>query len=146
MCDSHQPLNGADSAAPVTHQVPPDGSGLMPCCGRTPVPGTDRMTADARLVTCTPEGARYATREEFTKAFTEAIEQLTQGEAAPALTGLPTPLGGIVACGVEGCGGKVTTHYLLRLAKSPGALRMPERPLYFCDDHVRRTELYGPTV
>ena len=37
-----------------THQCPPNGgSGLMPCCGRTPfeVPRTDRMTVDG-VVTC----------------------------------------------------------------------------------------------
>jgi hypothetical protein len=38
----------------ITHQCPPEGSGIMPCCGRTPfeVPGTDRMTLDAALVDC----------------------------------------------------------------------------------------------
>ncbi|MCU1592451.1 MAG: hypothetical protein JWP11_3707 [Frankiales bacterium] len=37
-----------------THGCPPDGSGLTPCCGRTPfeLPQTDRMTDDAALVTC----------------------------------------------------------------------------------------------
>lgn len=38
----------------TVHRCPPTGSGLMPCCGRTPfeVPLTDKMTEDARLVTC----------------------------------------------------------------------------------------------
>jgi hypothetical protein len=38
----------------TTHLCPPDGGGLMPCCGRTPfeVPRTDRMTLDPSLVTC----------------------------------------------------------------------------------------------
>lgn len=38
----------------ITHQCPPEGSGLMPCCGRTPlqVPDTDRLTLDPALVTC----------------------------------------------------------------------------------------------
>lgn len=42
------------SDGPV-HACPPDGSGIMPCCGRTPfeVPRTDRMTSDPALVTCT---------------------------------------------------------------------------------------------
>lgn len=37
-----------------THQCPPEGSGIMPCCGRTPfeVPRTDRMTLDSDSVTC----------------------------------------------------------------------------------------------
>jgi len=41
---------------PITHLVPPagEGGGLMSCCGRTlfEVPGTDRITLDANLVTC----------------------------------------------------------------------------------------------
>lgn len=39
----------------VTHQCPPRGaSGIMPCCGRTPVevPRTDRMTYKPSLVNC----------------------------------------------------------------------------------------------
>jgi hypothetical protein len=38
----------------VTHACPPDGSGVMPCCGRTPfeVSRRDRMTLDQDLVTC----------------------------------------------------------------------------------------------
>lgn len=37
-----------------THRCPPDGSGLMPCCGRTPfeVPRYHRMTTDPLFVTC----------------------------------------------------------------------------------------------
>lgn len=36
------------------HLCPPKGSGLMPCCNRTPfeVPRTDRMTLERRNVTC----------------------------------------------------------------------------------------------
>jgi len=39
---------------PVTHLQPPDGSGLTPCCGRTPfeLPGIDRMTGDPSAVSC----------------------------------------------------------------------------------------------
>ena len=42
----------------VTHLCPPDGGGLMPCCGLTPfeVPRTDQMTLDPALVTCGKEG------------------------------------------------------------------------------------------
>ena len=38
----------------TVHACPPDGLGLMPCCGRTPfeVPRTDRLTLDPALVTC----------------------------------------------------------------------------------------------
>lgn len=40
--------------APPVHACPPDGSGITPCCGRTPfeLPRTDRMATDPALVTC----------------------------------------------------------------------------------------------
>lgn len=43
-------------SAGTTHACPPEGSGVMPCCGRTPfeVPRKHRMTLDDRLVTCRP--------------------------------------------------------------------------------------------
>lgn len=39
----------------VIHACPPDGSGLMPCCGRSPidVPLTERISIDGTAVTCT---------------------------------------------------------------------------------------------
>ena len=39
----------------VTHLCPPEGSGVMPCCGRTPleVPTYHRLTLDPALATCT---------------------------------------------------------------------------------------------
>lgn len=38
----------------TVHLCPPEGSGEMPCCGRSPfeVPRTDRITEDVYLVTC----------------------------------------------------------------------------------------------
>lgn len=38
----------------VVHQCPPEGSGVTPCCGRTPfeLPRTDRMSIDTKVVTC----------------------------------------------------------------------------------------------
>lgn len=38
----------------LVHLCPPDGSGIMPCCGLTPFEvGTgERMTLDSELVTC----------------------------------------------------------------------------------------------
>lgn len=45
----------ADSAqGEVIHGFPPDGSGVTPCCGRTPfeLPHTDRMSGDPDAVTC----------------------------------------------------------------------------------------------
>lgn len=40
----------------TVHASPPDGSGITPCCGRTPfeLPRTDRMTQDPQDVTCQP--------------------------------------------------------------------------------------------
>jgi hypothetical protein len=41
------------TAGEVTHRCPPEGSGIMPCCGRTPFQAMDdRMTLDDALVTC----------------------------------------------------------------------------------------------
>lgn len=39
----------------TVHACPPDGSGLTPCCGRTPfeIHALDRMAVDLDLVTCT---------------------------------------------------------------------------------------------
>jgi hypothetical protein len=39
-----------------THRCPPEGSNVMPCCGRSPyeVPLKHRITTDPRLVTCRP--------------------------------------------------------------------------------------------
>ena len=47
-----------DNPSGLTHACPPDGSGLMPCCGRTPleVSAGDRMSVDGIDVTC--EGPR----------------------------------------------------------------------------------------
>lgn len=38
----------------TVHLCPPDGSGVTPCCGRTPfeIPLTDRVTVDELAVTC----------------------------------------------------------------------------------------------
>lgn len=38
----------------VVHRCPPDGSGLTPCCRRSPIelPRTHRMTNDPEMVTC----------------------------------------------------------------------------------------------
>jgi hypothetical protein len=48
----------ADDAREVVHGCPPDGSGLTPCCGRTPfeLPRTDRISSEAP-VTCPGPGA-----------------------------------------------------------------------------------------
>lgn len=38
----------------ITHRCPPEGSGVMPCCGRTPfeVSRSHRLTVHDELVTC----------------------------------------------------------------------------------------------
>lgn len=39
----------------IVHACPPDGSGVMPCCGRSPidVPLTERISLDGSAITCT---------------------------------------------------------------------------------------------
>jgi hypothetical protein len=57
---------GEEPADETVHGCPPDGSGLTPCCGRTPfeLPRTDRMTRDAALVTCAgPAGGAQQPKE-----------------------------------------------------------------------------------
>jgi hypothetical protein len=38
----------------ITHQCPPKGQGLTPCCGKAPfeLSRADRLTVDPSLVTC----------------------------------------------------------------------------------------------
>jgi hypothetical protein len=52
-CDSNTTPK-ADPKPETVHGCPPDGSGVTPCCGRTPfeLPRTDRMTRDPNAVTC----------------------------------------------------------------------------------------------
>lgn len=51
----YQPPAGVAPSDEVVHQCPSGGSGIMPCCGRTPfeVPRYHRMAIDPALVTCT---------------------------------------------------------------------------------------------
>lgn len=52
-CGCHGAEETATNLEPVVHACPPDGSGIMPCCGRTPfeTPG-DRITMNPNNVTC----------------------------------------------------------------------------------------------
>lgn len=68
----------------LIHACPPEGSGIMPCCGRTPFEVTShRMTQDREKVTCRgylgvllPEGAVI----EYVDGVTEGAEpQLVTG-------------------------------------------------------------------
>ena len=44
------------------HQCPSDGSGIMPCCGRTPFElRAHRVTVDPQLVTCPGRSAKDGT-------------------------------------------------------------------------------------
>lgn len=53
-------FHGRDTDGPAVpetvHACPPDGSGLTPCCGRTPfeLPRTDRISSEPAAVTCAP--------------------------------------------------------------------------------------------
>jgi hypothetical protein len=49
----------------TTHRCPPGDSGYTPCCDRSPfeLPGTDRMTLDKTVVTCTGPSATYSEKE-----------------------------------------------------------------------------------
>lgn len=51
---AYQVGHEAAAAGSLTHACPPSGSGIMPCCGRTPfdVPRYDRMTLEPSRVTC----------------------------------------------------------------------------------------------
>lgn len=47
----------------IIHACPPQGSGVMPCCGRAPaeVPATDRVTLYPENVTCSVSSRRGST-------------------------------------------------------------------------------------
>ena len=51
---SDQPSQTAGYEDGLTHQCPPDGNPIMPCCGKTPfeVSPWDRLATDPTLVTC----------------------------------------------------------------------------------------------
>lgn len=56
-------MGAENDAGAVLHLAPPKGTGLMPCCGKTPfeVPHADRMTVHRDQVTChTEAGAARA--------------------------------------------------------------------------------------
>lgn len=46
--------DNTEARAETVHGCPPDGSGLTPCCGRTPfeLPRTDRISSEADAITC----------------------------------------------------------------------------------------------
>ncbi|MEU1071885.1 MULTISPECIES: HIT domain-containing protein [unclassified Streptomyces] len=61
----------------TVHACPPDGSGLLPCCQRTPfeVPRTDRITEDPAAVTCRPsQPDRDQTRQLVHLAVEQALD------------------------------------------------------------------------
>ncbi|MGW7359431.1 hypothetical protein ACWGI0_23055 [Streptomyces sp. NPDC054802] len=71
LCDCYVVTDGL--AAVVIHACPPDGSGLTPCCGRTPfeIPRSEYMTTVPGRVTCTVrEGSR---RQRYAEAIEHAL-------------------------------------------------------------------------
>ncbi|WP_205576240.1 hypothetical protein, partial [Streptomyces europaeiscabiei] len=51
----------------TVHACPPDGSGVTPCCGRTPfeLPRTDRISSETAAITCAPAvSSRPGTEQE----------------------------------------------------------------------------------
>jgi hypothetical protein len=65
----------------TVHACPPPGSGLTPCCGRTPfeLPPTDRMSLDPTAVTCSaapavqaPAADRAALRDRIAETLAAA--------------------------------------------------------------------------
>jgi hypothetical protein len=82
-------LRDAVGASPsgVTHRCPPDGSGTMPCCDRTPfeVPETDHITSDASLVTCPSPDAVTSTHRALID-LAEASRAATVGSSPAAVT------------------------------------------------------------
>lgn len=59
----------------TTHACPTEGSGITPCCSKTPfeLPSTDRMTLHTYLVTC--HSTPVVINELLTSLEHEAIEQ-----------------------------------------------------------------------
>ena len=54
---AREALRSTPAAKETVHACPPTGSGLTPCCGKTPfeLSGSDRLTLDPALVTCAPQ-------------------------------------------------------------------------------------------
>lgn len=70
----------AAGQAETFHAVPPDGSGLTPCCGRTPfeLPRGDRISSET--VTCRGAAAPTALRDQYAAAiasYDHAVGQAT---------------------------------------------------------------------
>jgi hypothetical protein len=70
----------------VVHQCPPEGYGIMPCCGRTPpeVPRSDRVTLDPSAVTC-PAAQVAAERERCARLAEQRADEMPDGAGAPVL-------------------------------------------------------------
>jgi len=62
--EAAEPAPAVAQQPEVVHGCPPDGSGLTPCCGRTPfeLPLTDRISSEAPI-TCTGPAAAQQPRE-----------------------------------------------------------------------------------
>lgn len=68
-------------APEIVHLCPPKGSGIMPCCGKTPfeVSRMERMTLKKKGVTC--PGRKEFTTEVFEALMAEAIWNWSRHDA-----------------------------------------------------------------
>lgn len=86
-----QPEIEEQSGAPI-HAVPPCGSGLMPCCKKTPfeVPGTDRITNEPDRVTCAVEETSTGPRRQGEDGELERVIAVALAEkyTSPAREGV----------------------------------------------------------
>ena len=91
------------TASETTHACPPAGSGLTPCCGRTPfeLPRTDRLTVDGTQVTCGPR--RAATLDEQLTRVRELVVRTEQEHGSVHL--LVAPDNPLVLAGVTAVDG-----------------------------------------
>jgi hypothetical protein len=86
----------------VIHQCPPDGSGLMPCCGRTPfeVPQSNRITLDPTMVTCALLSDSPVTRYHPDPEINAEVQQdAIEAEAADLAAGYPNRWWVCPSCG-----------------------------------------------
>ncbi|MGW1961793.1 hypothetical protein ACWCPD_16130 [Streptomyces sp. NPDC001935] len=97
-CPCDEPLDAETHQPETVHGCPPDGSGLTPCCGRTPLelPLTDRISSEAPT-TCTGASApggtqpRPSGRVECGMSVQPWWCQLSPGHGGPCIPRRDTP-------------------------------------------------------
>lgn len=86
----------AEEASPTTHACPPDGTGVTPCCGRTPLelPADEAISTASVNVTC--KGRPLTAEGLWPFALADARRQAVQEEAdetqGPLKVGPDTPV------------------------------------------------------